>query len=246
MWLARLIAVPFLIAGYYYGVRIILFHKEKRNFGYMMLIGVWALICVSMFAVQGTFSRKTGEALKYYYTDDRGQIALRDHGGTDADTGAKLEKVTPEIMKQYRLQEQGVLKVTSDTLFDPNTGEPLKRYHQKDDGTITLFPLEVLFHPQYGAKLELVTPEIAAQYAQQPGNTPRALDDEGMPIPVNLVPESTPNITEEAASPEAIAKLNQEYQQRVKARLDAEYTRNESESQQEFEKALNDNTQREE
>lgn len=239
MWLARLIAVPFLIAGYYYGVRVILFHKEKRKFGYMTLIGVWALICVSMFATQGTFSRKTGEALKYYYTDDRGQIVLRDHDGTDAETGARLQKVTPDIMRQYQLQEQGVLKVTSDTLFDPNTGDPLKRYYQAEDGTITLFPLEVQFHPQFGTKLDVVTPEIAVQYAAQPGNSPRSLDDDGMPIPVNLVPDDPQDTTYEATSPEAIATLNQEYQQRLQNQLDTAHEQNEQASQEEFEKALN-------
>jgi hypothetical protein len=240
MWLARLIAIPFLVAGYYYGVRLILFHKKKRHVGYITLMVVLAVICVSMFATQGAFSRKTGEALKYYYTDERGQIVLRDHDGTDAETGAKLQKVTSDIMRQYRLQEQGVLKVTSDTLFDPNTGEALKRYYQAEDGTITLFALEVQFHPKLGTKLALVTPEIAVQYAEQPGNSPRSIDDDGMPIPVDLVldePQGTPH---EATSPEAIATLNQEYQQRVQNQLETTHEQNEQASQEEFENALND------
>lgn len=243
IWLARLIAIPFVVAGYYYGLRLILFHKKKRKIGYLTVIAVLSVICVSMFATQGSFSRKTGEALKYYFTDDRGQIVLRDHGGTDADTGAKLQKVTPELMAQYRLQQEGILKVTDTTLFDPNTGEPLKRYYQDENGSITLFPLEVQFHPQYGTKLEIITSEIAVRFSKQADTSSQFSNTEEAPRPVSLVAEEP---VRETTSPEEIQRLNQEYQNKVQGQLDAAHAEQEQESQQNFGEALNDASARQE
>lgn len=265
IWLARVIAVPFLVAGYYYGLREILFHRKNRKRGYITLIIVWGVICVSMFATQGSFSRKTGEALKYYFRDDHGQIVLRDHGGTDSETGAKLQKVTPDIMKRYRLQQQGVLKVTDETLFDPNTGEPLKRYYRESDGTITLFPLEVQFHPQYGTELDIITSELAVEFSKQTPISPQATAPEETPTPVSLIPEEKKEAVHELASPEeeaptpvslvseekkeavhevtspeGVEKLNQEYKDRVQGQLDATHAEKESESKQKFDEALDD------
>ena len=163
LWLARSITAPILFVAYYYGLRYILVGGKNRVIGYVSLIAVWSLACVSMYATQGSFSRKTGEALQYYLQDERGQIILRDHSGVDAETGKKLQPVTPDTIRLYRLQQQGGLKVADNTLFDPQTGKPLKRYYKAPTGKIELFPLEVQYHPQTGASLELLTPEIAKQ-----------------------------------------------------------------------------------
>ena len=260
IWLARIIALPFLVAGYYYGIRFVLFVPEKRNIGYLSLLVVWVVICVSMFATQGSFSRVTGEALKYYFTDDQGQIVLRDHGGVDSETGVQLQKVTPEIIKQYRLQQEGVLKVTDDTLFDPNTGKPLKRYYKAQDGTISLFPADVRFHPQYGTQLELITPEIAEQLSQQPSSpaSPESdVSEDGQETatpetggrvksspPVNPVPDESTD--QGMSSQEDIDKLNQEYKNRVQGQLESIYSENENHSQENFEKALDKSEQQRE
>lgn len=228
IWLARMIAIPFFVFGYYYGIRYILFSRKNRKKGYLALIVVWSVICLSMFATQGSFSREDGEALKYYFRDDRGQIVLREHEGVDADTGAKLKKITPEIMREYRLEQEGVLQVTDNTLFDPESGQPLKRFYQAEDGTISLFPLEVEFHPQYGAKLEIITAEIAGQYAKQSGQA-------ALGAPVSLVPEEQAH---EATSAEEIEKLNREYQQRVENQLETTHEEQEQESQEDFDEAL--------
>ena len=224
IWLARMIAVPFFVFGYYYGIRYIFFTRKRRKQGYLALILVWSVICASMFATQGSFSRETGEALKYYYRDDRGQIVLRDHSGVDADTGAKLHLVTPEIMKEFRLEQEGVLSVTENTLFDPYSGQPMKRYYQALDGTITLFPPEVGFHPQLGTALEMITPEIARQYTQR-----------------QAMPSGSPEGESSAhtmTSAEEIQRLNQAYQQRVEDQLDATHQEHEKESQESFDEAL--------
>jgi hypothetical protein len=243
IWLARMIAIPFLVFGYYYGVRWVVFSSSNRKKGYISLIVVWCVICVSMFATEGSFSRTTGEGLKYYFRDDRGQIVLRDHDGVDAETGSELQKITPEIMKQYRLQQQGTLQVTDATLFDPETGNPLKRYYQAQDGTITVFPLEVKFHPEYGTKLELITAEVAVEYSKQPKTSPQSTSPDDTPTPVSLVPEEE---NTETASAEDIEKLNQEYQNRVEGQLDATHTQKEQESQEEFDKALDEAAEHEE
>lgn len=167
IWLSRLLALPILVIGYYFGVRDVLLHREKKIRGYIALGILWSITCVAMFTTEGSFSRTTGEALKYYFIDDTGQIVLREHSGVDSETGTKLQKVTPDIMRQYRSQQKGTLKVTDETIFDPKTGTPLKRYYQGTDGKITLFPLEVEFHPDYGTKLEIITQEIAIQYSKQ-------------------------------------------------------------------------------
>jgi hypothetical protein len=172
VWLARMIAVPFLILGYYCGLRYVLFERAKKLIGYVSLCIVWLAICAAMFMTQGSFSRTTGEALRHYFRDEQGLIVLREHAGTDAETGKSLQPVTPEIMTIYQAQQRGILQVTDATLFDPVTGEPLKRYYQAADGLISLFPREMQFHPEYGAKLELMTPEIAAQFARQQIPTP--------------------------------------------------------------------------
>lgn len=52
-------------------------------------------------------------------------------------------------------------------LFDPQDGKPLKRYFKEKDGTITLFSLEVKFHPQYGTALEVINGDIAQQIKQK-------------------------------------------------------------------------------
>jgi hypothetical protein len=192
-----------------------------------------------MFATQGSFSRKTGEALKYYFKDDHGQIVLRDHGGTDAETGTELQKVTPDIMKLYRLQQQGILNVTDETLFDPKTGQPLKRYYREQDETITLFPLDVRFHPQYGSELEIITPDVAVQFSEQMKNSPRSGITGEAPKPVSLVPEEDGDV-HEMTSPQAIERLNQEYKNKVQGQLDATHTEKENESKEEFDEALDD------
>lgn len=163
LWLARAIAAPLVFAAYFFGIRFILAGGAKKVLGYASLVGVWSLVCIAMFFMQGSFSRKSGEALQYYFQDDRGQIVLRDHSGVDADTGKSLQPVTPDIMRTYRLQQKGGLKVDDKTLFDPQTGQALKRYYKGPDGKIELFPLEVKFHPQTGDKLEIITRDIAAQ-----------------------------------------------------------------------------------
>jgi hypothetical protein len=228
IWLARLIAIPFFVFGYYYGIRYILFSRKNRKKGYLALIVVWSAICLSMFATQGSFSREDGEALKFYFRDDRGQIVLREHSGVDADTGAKLQQITPEIMREYRLEQEGVLEVTDNTLFDPESGKALKRFYQAENGTISLFPLEVEFHPQYGAKLEIITPEIAGQYAKQSGHT-------GLDGSISLVPEEQQH---ETASAEEIARVNREYQQRVSKQLETRHDEHEQASQEDFDDAL--------
>jgi len=63
-----------------------------------------------------------------------------------------------------------------------------------------------------------------------------------MPIPVNLVPDKPQDTTYEATSPEAIATLNQEYQQRVQNQLETTHEQNEQASQEEFEKVLDSET----
>lgn len=162
LWLARAIIAPLLFVVYFFGVRYVLAGGAKKILGYAALAAVWSVVCVALFFTQGSFSRKSGEALQFYFTDERGQIVLRDHSGVDAETGRALQPVTPDIMQLYR-QQQGGLKVSDDTLFDPQTGKPLKRYYKGPDGKIELFPLEVQFHPQTGAKLEIITPEVAAR-----------------------------------------------------------------------------------
>jgi hypothetical protein len=163
IWLARAITAPIIFVGYFFGVRCILFERAQQMRGWACLVGVWSLICVGLFFAQGSFSRQTGEALQFYYKDDRGQIVLRDHSGVDAKTGRALRPVTPAVMQLYRQQQDGGLNISDDTLFDPQTGKPLKRYYKGPDGQIELFPPEVQFHPQTGAKLEMITPEVAAQ-----------------------------------------------------------------------------------
>jgi hypothetical protein len=163
IWLARAIIAPLFFVIYFFGVRYVLAGGSKKIIGYASLVAVWSVACVAMFFMQGSFSRTTGEALQYYFEDEQGRIVVRDHSGVDADTGKALQPVTPDVMELYRLQQKGGLKVTDTTLFDPQTGKPLKRYYRHPDGRIELFPLEVQFHPQTGAKLELITPDIAKQ-----------------------------------------------------------------------------------
>lgn len=47
IWLARLIAVPFLTFGYYYGIRYIIFQRNKKEIGYLSLIIVWSVLCAA-------------------------------------------------------------------------------------------------------------------------------------------------------------------------------------------------------
>lgn len=44
--------------------------------------------------------------------------------------------------------------------FNPMTGQPMYRYARTSDGRIDLFPLGYSFHPKYGTKLKMVTPEL--------------------------------------------------------------------------------------
>ena len=199
IWIARMLAVPFLILGYYCGIRYVLFERAKKMIGYVSLCIVWLAICAAMFAAQGSFSRTTGEALRYYFRDERGMIILREHAGTDADTGKALQPVTPEIMTIYQAQQRGILQVTDATLFDPVTGDPLKRYYQAEDGTISLFPRELQFHSEYGAKLELITPEIAAQFARQQIPTPTPSPEPTATPTMTPSPTAIPTVT---ATPE--------------------------------------------
>ena len=190
-----MLAVPFLIVGYYCGLRYVLFERAKKLIGYASLCIVWLAICAAMFATQGSFSRTTGEALRHYFRDEQGLIVLREHAGTDADTGKSLQPVTPEIMTIYQAQQRGILQVTDATLFDPVTGEPLKRYYQAADGLIALFPREMQFHPEYGAKLELITPEIAAQFALQQIPTPTPSPEPTVTPTMTPSPTTIPTVT---------------------------------------------------
>lgn len=47
--------------------------------------------------------------------------------------------------------------------FNPMTGQAMYRYARTSDGKIDLFPLGYNFHPRYGTKLELVTPEVVKE-----------------------------------------------------------------------------------
>ena len=161
IWLARAVALPLLFFGvYWYGIKNILSPKGKKLTGYVSLTIVWMVACLAMYLSQGNFARTSEsenlQALRYYFIDNKGQIVIRDHKGVDADTGLELKPITPEIWRQYELQQE-------DVLFDPKTGEARKRYYKAKDGTITLFPLETLYHPEYGTKLEKITEEIAQQ-----------------------------------------------------------------------------------
>jgi hypothetical protein len=163
------------------------------------------------------------------------------------------------------LQQQGILKVSDETLFDPNTGQPLKRYYRAADGTITLFPLAVQFHPQYGTELDIITPEVAGEFSEQNPPSFQATVTEGTPTPVSLVPEEkqeavhevvspteeTPTpvslvpeekqeVVHEVASPKVVEKLNQEYKNRVQGQLDVTHAEKENESKQKFDEALDD------
>jgi hypothetical protein len=180
IWLARAVTAPIIFVAYFFGVRYILFERQKQMWGWTCLVAVWSLICVALFFSQGSFSRQTGEALQFYFKDDRGQIVLRDHSGVDAKTGQALHPVTPEIMRLYRLQHSGVLEISEETLFDPLNGKPLKRYYEAPDGTITIFPMEVQYHPEYGVKLEVLTLGVAERIQAQRSQSPAAKIKRGL------------------------------------------------------------------
>jgi peptidyl-prolyl cis-trans isomerase A (cyclophilin A) len=47
--------------------------------------------------------------------------------------------------------------------FNPMTGQTMYSYARTPDGKIDLFPLGYKFHPRYGIKLELMTPEVVRE-----------------------------------------------------------------------------------
>ncbi len=48
--------------------------------------------------------------------------------------------------------------------FNPMTGQAMFKYSKTPDGRIELFPLGYEYHPRYGNKLQIVTPEVIKLY----------------------------------------------------------------------------------
>lgn len=76
IWLARAITATVLFVGYYYGLRNILSLRGNKGIGYGALIILWSVVCLSMYATQGNFSRTKGEAVKYYFKDYKGRMII--------------------------------------------------------------------------------------------------------------------------------------------------------------------------
>ena len=159
IWLARgiiaLLIVPFLWAlG-----RAFSFKRQARTRGMLVVAVYVAAYCFAMFQVQSNvyFRHDTGEATKWYCPEDLREF---DTDGYDPACGTKLLPVTGDVARLLAAKREASPPVlTGREYFNPQTGEPLKWYHQAADGSYELFD-QPGFHPRYRVALAPITPQV--------------------------------------------------------------------------------------
>jgi hypothetical protein len=166
------------------------------------------------------FDPLTSEARVWYYAGQDGGIELFDRPGYHPQYKAQLEAITPAIVAQIRgrldadAQKNAVeekrrkeeaqranptppqrigydyASIERITFFDPLTAEPRVWYYKAKDGTIDLFDRPG-YHPQYGAELKPIVPEIVGEIRKQSRAAPGDVSRRGSP-PVRKPPVIAP------------------------------------------------------
>jgi hypothetical protein len=121
------------------------------------------------------FDIHTGTPLRRYHRTADGRIELFPIDvAVHPVLGTKLEFFERGLAEEY--QNQRPLNAPAENVdipqpvashFNIRTGEPLKNYFEKPDGTIELFDISVKIHPILGLPLKPITPETAAKYEEQ-------------------------------------------------------------------------------
>ena len=169
MWLARAIIAALIIPFIMAVKASFSLKKSKRMIGRGILVLFVVAYCLTMYF--GTrefyFNREDGESDYYIaWTWDGPKISKQP--GVDPKTGKELRKMTPEDRRRLASMEETKTEVDSvpeeEKFFDPQSGDPLKRYLRNADGSFKFFPYSVYHDPSSGKELPVVTPEIVEEH----------------------------------------------------------------------------------
>ena len=126
-------------------------------------VAVWR----TYFGPVACFNERTGQPIKWFVIDPRGQVILYDRPGSDR-SGVARRPVTAEICRIQQAQREGIRprQIVDDPetvkFFDDVTGEPRVWYAMNPDGRIDLFDAEGT-HPQLGEPLAPISPDVIQQ-----------------------------------------------------------------------------------
>jgi hypothetical protein len=142
------------------------------------LIGVWGLVGLLVahsllmgFGIRNQFFDRSGKAIKCYVITREGDVRFLEHAGIDPETGRQCRNATPEMLERLTAYKNGrrprrLADSEADVFYELRTGEPIIWYSRAKSGEIQLFNL-MGFHPDTGAELLPVTPDIVEVFMSQ-------------------------------------------------------------------------------
>ena len=144
-------------------------HKYNKQGWAIVLIYISVFFLSMFFIGQGKFFKHIdGEVRKYYSEREDGRIVIFDSPGYDPETSEELKPVTPNIVRQIKLREDGNPKKEDPQTaiwFNPFTGEPQLWYCVVAANTFEFFN-KPGYHPITGKDLMPVSREFYATWQQ--------------------------------------------------------------------------------
>lgn len=166
-WIAKSIALIFLLAYAYGSIILFSIRSHRRRRGLLVLVVTLLAFNGLMYGMtrSNLFHPSSGKAQKYYSVRPDGTYRLFDHSGFDPDTGDTLRPVTPDMAKLMEANRSLGFSTLTDPseFFDPVSGAPRVWFYRHKDGGFELFSSPG-HHPRYQTPLQPMTPAAAREY----------------------------------------------------------------------------------
>ena len=106
------------------------------------------------------FDLRTGEAVVWYYKNQKGEIEIFDLMGFHPETGEELVPITKEVVSLWQEQSKRrpprQVDLKSHELFDPLSGESRVWFWRSDEGKYEFYDNDG-YHPRTGERLISLT-----------------------------------------------------------------------------------------
>ena len=127
------------------------------------------------------FDLRTGEAVVWYYKNQKGEIEIFDLMGFHPETGEELVPITKEVVSLWQEQSKRrpprQVDLKSYELFDPLTGESRVWFWRSDEGKYEFYDNDG-YHPRTGERLISLTKDAAVKIIKEAEEREKKLEEE--------------------------------------------------------------------